>query len=379
MKSKSFSAKNIKDLNQQLDQFLTEDFKPTVAVVFSAVCHNIDDLSAAFDRHSINLIGCSSSGEIHKENVIEEAIVVLAMEMQKDHYKVQKIDSGDQSTYQIAHAMGQFAAYSFENPAVFVFSGGVTMDPEQVVFGMKDGAKKEIPVYGGAAGDDLSMSETTAYSNNWKSSNGLVCMVVDTDKISVTGMATSGWEAIGAVNTITKSEGNVIYSINEKPALDVFIDYFGFFGNEASDTGPKLETISGQYPLQIMREGGYSVLRAPLIANEENRSLVMAGGVKQGDKFRFSISPGFEVIEKTISEFGHLKNDVAEADAMFLISCKGRHTALGPLVEDEIQGIHNYWNAPMIGFFSYGEIGNMKNGTCEFHNETCVMVLLKEK
>ncbi len=379
MKSKSFSVKNIQALNTQLDQVHTEGFKPTVAIVFSAVCHKLSDLSSAFGRYNIDLVGCSSAGEIHKGKVIEEGIVVLLMEMQASYFKIQTIDTEEQSPYQMAHAMGKFAVDSFENPAAFVFSGGIAMDSEQVIFGMKDGARKEIPIYGGAAGDDLSMTKTLAFSNNWISDNGLVCMVVDTEKISVTGLATSGWEAIGIVNTITKSEGNVIHAINEKPALDVFINYFGFFGNELSGGGPKLETISGQYPLQIMREGGYSILRSPLIADEKNRTLIMAGGVKEGDKFRFSISPGFEVIEKTIAEFGHLKDKVAEADAMFLISCKGRHTALGPMVEDEIQGIHNYWNAPMVGFFAYGEIGNMKNGTCEFHNETCVMVILKEK
>lgn len=379
MKSKSFSVKSIYDLKQQLDQFSKEDFQPTIAIVFSAICHNLNELSVTFDQYNIKLVGCSSAGEIHKDNVLDEGIVVLAMEMKESYFKIKTLDSKDQSTYQIAHAMGKFAASAFDNPATFVFSGGIAMDAEQVVFGMKDGAGKEIPLYGGAAGDDLTMKKTLAISNNWVSDNGLVCMVIDTDKISVTGMATSGWEAIGTVNTITKSEGNVIHAINEKPALDVFINYFGFFGNELSNSGPQLETISGQYPLQIMREGGYSILRSPLIADEKNRTLVMAGGVKEGDKFRFSISPGFEVIEKTISEFSHLKNDASEADAMLLISCKGRHTALGPMVEDEIQGIHNYWNAPMIGFFSYGEIGNMKNGTCEFHNETCVMVVLKEK
>ena len=35
--------------------------------------------------------------------------------------------------------------------------------------------------------------------------------------------------------------------------------------------------------------------------------------------------------------------------------------------------------APMIGFFSYGEIGNVKGGACDFHNETCSLVLLKER
>ncbi len=38
------------------------------------------------------------------------------------------------------------------------------------------------------------------------------------DKIAVKGIATCGWQAIGT--TVTKSEGNIVYTIDDKPALD---------------------------------------------------------------------------------------------------------------------------------------------------------------
>ncbi len=136
--------------------------------------------------------------------------------------------------------------------------------------------------------------------------------------------------------------------------------------------------MSAQYPLQILRDGNYSVLRSPLFSTEDN-SLILAGGVKEGDKFRFSISPGFEVIDKTVEEYNDLQKEIPEADLMILFSCKGRHAALGMLIEDEIEGIYKKWSAPLVGLFTYGEIGNVKNGVCDFHNETCSMVLLKEK
>jgi hypothetical protein len=33
----------------------------------------------------------------------------------------------------------------------------------------------------------------------------------------------------------------------------------------------------------------------------------------------------------------------------------------------------------MVGFLSYGEIGNVANGICDFHNETCSLITIKEK
>ena len=37
----------------------------------------------------------------------------------------------------------------------------------------------------------------------------------------------SGWEAIGETGTITRSEGNVIYEINHKPALEFYSNILG--------------------------------------------------------------------------------------------------------------------------------------------------------
>lgn len=115
------------------------------------------------------------------------------------------------------------------------------------------------------------------------------------------------------------------------------------------------------------------------MADQNERTLILAGGVKEGDQFRFSISPGFEVIDQTLAEFGKFNQKTDQADAMLLISCKGRHAAFGPMLEDEVKGISDFWKAPMIGFMSYGEIGPNENGTCEFHNETCSLVTFKEK
>lgn len=39
----------------------------------------------------------------------------------------------------------------------------------------------------------------------------------------------------------------------------------------------------------------------------------------------------------------------------------------------------NVWDAPFIGFFSYGEFGKSKKGKHEFHNNTCCVVALKER
>ncbi len=49
------------------------------------------------------------------------------------------------------------------------------------------------------------------------------------------------------------------------------------------------------------------------------------------------------------------------------------------MTEDEAGKIRGIWEKPLIGFFTYGEIGAAKDSLCDFHNETCSMVILEEK
>ena len=376
MKSKSLQCKSILQLHQQISACIETEFKPTLAIVFSSPKHNLTDLIKVLDDKDIDFVGCSTAGEIVDKELIEESIVVLLLDMNREYYRIKTTSFELDEIYSKSVEVGSFAKQQFENLGMIIMSGGIKADALKLIAGIKDGIGKEVPMYGGIAGDDLQMTQTFAISNHFVSDNGISALVIDTDKIAIRGLATSGWKPLGGVNTITSAEGNVVYSINDEPALDVFLRHFGF--DKPDTKKEQLLTIQTNYPLQLIKNAD-SVLRSPLVIDEDNRALVLAAGVENGDQFRFSNSPGFEVIEQTVEEFSNLKTKAPEADALILISCKGRHGAFGPVLEEEIEGLYNYWNKPMVGFLSYGEIGNTKNGICEFHNETCSLVTLHEK
>jgi small ligand-binding sensory domain FIST len=133
-------------------------------------------------------------------------------------------------------------------------------------------------------------------------------------------------------------------------------------------------------PFQIQRESGDPVMRSGLLVDWSDRSFYCAGTMTQGSKVRFSIPPDFDVIEKVIQGCEHLKaTEMPEADAMVIYSCAGRKLSLGPLINEEIDGITNVWNVPMAGMFSSAELGRATNGNLEMHGLTACCVLLKEK
>ena len=87
-----------------------------------------------------------------------------------------------------------------------------------------------------------------------------------------------------------------------------------------------------------------------------------------------------DVIDKVVDECLDVRNEEQpSADAMIMFSCKARHLSLGPMVSDEIDKVKEVWGSPLVGFFSYGEMGKATKGKHEFHNNTCSLVVLKEK
>jgi hypothetical protein len=266
----------------------------------------------------------------------------------------------------------------FHNPVFLALSSGITIDGEEITNGFQEVLGSNPAVFGGRAGDDFEMEKTFVFTNDLMSSNGIAVLVLNGDMLEVEGIASCGWEEVGIEKTITHAEGNVVYTIDNEPAMDVFVKYFGL----PKDLDPRrgvVDVIGVQYPLKVIREDGNSVIRAPLVGNGEDRSLIFAGKVQNGAKVKFTVPPGFDVINKTVKEIGSLKDSLSSADALVLFSCKARHMAFGSMVEEEITGIRKFWNAPMIGFFTYGEFGTIPGSGLDFHNETCSLVVIREK
>jgi len=202
-------------------------------------------------------------------------------------------------------------------------------------------------------------------------------MILDEDKINLSGKAIAGWRPVGIDHIITHSNGNILYTIDDEPALQFISRYTGikdFFGTDISNV-----ILSANFQLQLQRENKHPVMRTPMYANPDDFSIVFAGGLPQGSKVRLSMLPSFEIIESALKDFSSYKNDQPDADALIMFSCAGRQVSLGPFVSDEINGIQEIWNAPMAGFFCFGEIGRVEKGNTEFHNMTCSLALLKEK
>jgi hypothetical protein len=387
MKAKSIKGKSTEEIQLALEQSLSDGYQPTLAIVFLSVQQDREAVSRLLDEKGIQIFGATTAGEFIDGDIEEGSIVMMLLDINPAYFKIEFLEINLHSALEDATKLGVIGKRTFQNPALIIATGGVFIDGEQIMEGIIQGfgepvssAEREAIVFGGMAGDDLLAVKPLIFTSGKCKDNAVIALIIDEDKIDVRGIATCGWEAIGTTKTVTKSEGNIVYTIDDKPALDMLMKYLGVEVKEDENKGIVAFLNSWYYPLQLERENGDTVIRATRFANNEDRSLICTGSVPQGSKIKFSLPPDFDAIKKVVKECESIKDEVQQqADALIMFSCVSRHLSFGALMKEEIDQVKNVWNAPMAGFFTYGEYGKSKFGNNEFHNNACCVVALKEK
>ncbi len=380
MKAISIKGRSTEDIATGLQKSISDGFTPTLAIVFISIKQDREAICELLNRKNIEIFGATTSGEFISEEIEEGSIAIMLMDLDQSFFRILFQETGNSSAYEVSKQTGTEGRKIFENPAFIIASGWLHTDGEQIVAGIEAGIGKEAVVFGGMAGDDLALREPFVFTYGKSSTTGVVALIIDEDKIDIKGIATCGWKPIGITRKITKSVGNVVYTIDDQPALDLVLKYLGLTMDHESTASSTVVNLGAYYPLQLEREDAPPVMRTAMLGNIEDRSLICAGNVPQGAKVRFSLPPDFDVIDTVVQECKELKNESQpEADAVIIFSCISRYLSFGVMTSQEIEQVQNVWQSPMVGFFSYGEFGKSKRGKHEFHNNTCCVVVLKEK
>ncbi|MCL4706860.1 hypothetical protein KJ068_16950 [bacterium] len=228
MKAKSIKGKSPKEIKRALEQSMTGGFKPTLAIVFISIKQNLDAVCELLAHEGIQIFGATSSGEFISSEIEEGSIAIMLLDMPPSYFKLMFLEAREHSEFEIAKQLGEEGKKTFANAAFIITSGwNKEMDGEEVIKGIEEGFGGGATIFGGMAGDDLTLTGPKAFTHGKNSITGLVGLIIDEDKIDITGVATCGWKAVGTPKIITKSSGNIVYTIDDKPALDLVMKYLG--------------------------------------------------------------------------------------------------------------------------------------------------------
>jgi hypothetical protein len=324
-------------------------------------------------------IGSSTAGEILGTNVYDNTIIATAIQFEKTTVKyVSKVidsveDSFDAGKYLIDTLNKDNLTH------VFVLSDGLNVNGSELVKGLRDSLPDGISVTGGLAGDGASFKETFILNNKCEvKSKKIAAIGFYGSHLKIGYGSMGGWDSFGIERLVSKSENNILYELDGKPALAL---YKSFLGEQYSNELPASGLL---FPLNLrITQGDDPIVRTILAVNEENQSLTFAGDIPVGSYVRLMKANFDRLIDGAV---GAAKSTLTNEnnnnpDLAILISCVGRKLVLKQLIEEELEGVKEILgpNTTLCGFYSYGEISPFsKDAKCELHNQTMTITTFKE-
>lgn len=323
-----------------------------------------------------HLVFGSSCGELVAGAVNDEHITITAIEFERSTFEIQ--------TFNIKDAQGDSekagaAVVKKLNPEglkhIFTLSEGSFVNGSALTKGMQEALPKVL-ITGGLCGDDARFEKTLASYNEAPKEGEIIAIGFYGETFEASFSIYGGWTPFGPERLITKSDGNILYEIDGKPALDLYKTYLG-------DKAKELPGSALIYPLNVKSQGNdQSFVRTILTIDEEKNAMVLAGDVPEQSKVQLmmtnmdSIAAASETAATRAMEGRNAPPQLA-----LLISCIGRKLVLDQRIEEEVEEVMSVVGNDVVisGMYSYGEIAPFYGErSCKLHNQTMTITLISE-
>jgi hypothetical protein len=352
---------------------------PKLLVVFCSESYDASGLLEGVESAAagVPLIGCSTAGEIGTDGPGDAGVVVAAFGGQGFECTTCVADG---VSGRLRDAGAEVAAcaeeiHGREHRLLLLLSDGLAGDQQEIVRGAYDVLGASVPLVGGCAGDDLHMRRTLQLHGRETYENAVVAAGLGSDAPFGVGVR-HGWRPVGEPVLVTESSGNRVYTLNEQPALDVYLERLNVPADARSE--PEAFTrFASTHPLGLARHSEEPHVRFIGEADFEERSLGCIAAIPQGALAWFMEGNEDSVLDATDAACADALAPLAGTAPLGLLAfdCIARRGVLGDAgISNEIRRVaHHGSGAPVAGFYTYGEIART-SGVGGFHNQTLVVL-----
>lgn len=325
-----------------------------------------------------HLLGCSTGGQIHNGDVVDDKITALAISFDATNVKlVSEPVAGAHASYDCGATIGR-ALKADDLAGIFVLSDGLNVNGSELVAGITSVVGHRVSLTGGLAGDGAEFSETLIGADEAPLSHRVAAVGFYGSAIRIGHGSAGGWDVFGPRRRITKSIGNLLIELDGDPALDLYERYLG------EDEVKGLPGTALLFPLQIRNPDrpDSDIMRTVLAVDREKRTMTFAGDMPEGWIAQL-MRGNFDRLSAGAADAARqAQPGIGEGESVaILVSCIGRRLLMGQRTSDEIEAASAALSSKTrrVGFYSYGEISpHAASGDCQLHNQTMTITTFHE-
>jgi len=321
-----------------------------------------------------NIIGCTTAGEMSCAGYHRDSAVLAGIASDQIDFTIAYAENLSRNCElagkQLADRLSPSVQY------IQLFTDGISGNGCAILRGILSVLGEEVPIAGGTAGDNGKFHRTWQFAGRKLLTDAAVAIGFSGDFHLGTGVR-SGWSPIGLAKKVTRASGNILYELNDEPALQV---YQRFLGKHAE----KLPAVGVEYPLGLVGKcldgdsGDYYLLRATMSVDRQEESIRFAGEIPEGAMVHLTCGDSSSILAATTEAARLADAEIGDADSamVFFYSCMARKIVLGQRTQEELDRVREVFGrqVPVVGFYTYGEYSRV---SCDspnlLHNETATI------
>lgn len=366
------SLSAIEDVIQQCQKSLA-GITPQAGMIFIAMGFDYDvileRIQAVFP--GIQLIGCTSDGEISNVLTFQQDSIVLTL-FCSDEIQIRAGVGRNVSQDPIAAAREAMQKASCEAPARLCLTvpESLTTSGVAILNGLKTAFGRDFPIYGGLAGEEWKFQETFQFYQTEVLRDAVPILLFSGSTLKFSHGVQSGFQPMSAPGRVTKVDGNILYEIDGKSALEFYRNYFG-------DLNP-----SPEHPFAVFdAENNHFYLRGFSSFDPVVGSITSFADIPEDSIVRMATASRDEILASSkqamLDAFQNYPG--SEPEVALLFSCASRRKILGTRAPEEFELVQECLSPTLstAGFYTYGELAPLgQQHETQLHQDTLVTLLL---
>jgi methyl-accepting chemotaxis protein len=233
----------------------------------------------------------------------------------------------------------------------------------------------DVPLVGGAAGDDLAMKQTVVGLGARAAPDAIVVASIFSREPLGIGVC-HGHKPLTDPIRVTRATGSVVEELDGRPAWDVWREKTA---GRARELGLDAEASPGAYLLRFeagLRIGHEYKVRAPL-SPKPGGGILFATPVLEGTVFRIMESDPSAQVESAAAAAREARAALGgkPVEGALVFDCICRKLILGDRYVDALTSVSaELGSVPLAGFETYGEVAMNSGDMSGFHNTTTVVL-----
>jgi hypothetical protein len=327
------------------------------------------------------VIGCSTHGEIAPGGPRDGTVVVAAIGGPGFSVSTSVAEevSGRQreAGAEVAGGAAEDAATEFPHRVLLLLTDGLVRDQESILRGCYSVLGASVPLFGGAAADGWRMTGPYLLGGGRVLTNAVVGATIASDApLSVA--VRHGWARFGEPMIVTGSGNGRVYTLDDRPALDVYLDRLGA-PPETYTNAKAFTDFALPRPLGVQRRSGIEARNLSTEVDIEGRSIGGGSAIDHGGLVWALTGDEESIMAATDAACEQALAGLGGHDPVGLLtfSCAALRAVLGDEgIQREGDRLAKWAaGAPFAGFHCYGEIARTR-GIDGFHNQTLAVLAL---